>query len=74
MGALPLPLGVIESVDKHRRGFLWTGEGTSHGSSCLVAWDKVKQGKTQGGLGIKDLGLQNSCLLIKLLHKLFAGE
>ena len=28
----------------------------------------------QGGLGIKDLGLQNSCLLVKLLHTLFAGE
>jgi len=45
-----------------------------HGSSSLVAWDRVRHGKAQGGLGIKDLGLQNSCLLVKLLHTLFAGE
>ena len=27
-----------------------------------------------GGLGIKDLAIQNICLLLKLLHKLHAGQ
>ena len=55
MSALPLPPGVVKQVDKRRRGFLWTGEGDANGSSCLVAWDKVRCSKDQGGLGIKDL-------------------
>src|SRR6185312_13422962 len=46
----------------------------THGSISLVAWDRVRHGKAQGGLGIKDLGLHNSCLLVKLLHTLFAGK
>ena len=43
-------------------------------------WDKVRQRQDQGGLGIKDLAVQNICLLLKLLHKLhwyrpvFLGE
>jgi len=71
MSALPLPPGVVKQVDKRRRGFLWTGEGDANGSSCLVAWDKVRCSKDQGGLGIKDLEVQNICLLLKLLHKLY---
>ena len=41
--------------------------------SCLVAWDKVRCSKDQGGLGIKDLEVQNICLLLKLLHKLYTA-
>jgi len=75
MGALPLPPGVIQQVDRRRRSFLWTGEGDARGASCLVAWDKVRDTKDQGGLGIRDLGIQNTCLLLKLIHKLFtAGQ
>ena len=73
MSALPLPPGVVKQVDKRRRGFLWTGEGDANGSSCLVAWDKVRCSKDQGGLGIKDLEVQNICLLLKLLHKLYTA-
>lgn len=71
--AVSLPPGVIAKIDKRRRNFLWTGEGDAHGSSCLIAWDRVRQCRDQGGLGIKDLAVQNICFLLKLLHKLHAG-
>jgi len=35
-----------------------------------VAWINVCKPKDQGGLGIKDMGIQNICLLLKLIHKL----
>ena len=67
---VPLPPGIISKMDKRRRGFLWTGDGTASGSNCLVAWDLVRQSRAQGGLGVKDLAIQNICLLLKLLHNL----
>jgi len=74
MMAVSLPPGVIAKVDKRRRSFLWTGESDARGSNCLIAWDQVRQRREDGGLGIKDLAIQNTCLLLKLLHKLHAGE
>jgi len=68
MSALHLSPGAIAKFDKRRRSFLWTGEGTASGANCLIAWEKVRQDRTQGGLGIKDLSTQNSCLLLKLIH------
>jgi hypothetical protein len=60
MCALPIPPGVIEQVDKRRRCFLWSGSGAGSGANNLIA----------GGLGLKDLCIQNTCLLLKLVHKL----
>ncbi|CAN6236003.1 unnamed protein product [Urochloa humidicola] len=73
MSAIPLPPGAIAQFDKRRRSFLWTGERTASGASCLIAWDKVRQDKHHGGLGVKDLGVQNTCLLLKLIHRLHSA-
>lgn len=73
MVALALPPGVVTKIDKRRRSFLWTGHGGTSGSNCLIAWEKVSQSRDHGGLGIKDLGIQNTCLLLKLLHTLHAA-
>ena len=70
MGALPIPPGVLMKVDQRRRAFLWAGEEVARGANCLVAWEQVCEGKDHGGLGIRDLSLQNTCLLLKLLHRL----
>lgn len=43
---------------------------TTGKASSLIAWDHVCDTKDSGGLGLKDLGLQNICLLLKLIHKL----
>ena len=70
MCALPIPPRTLAQVDQRRRAFLWTGEDTVSGASCLVAWEHVCADKEHGGLGIRDLSLQNTCLLLKLLHRL----
>ncbi|GJN15098.1 hypothetical protein PR202_gb01988 [Eleusine coracana subsp. coracana] len=62
-----LPLGAIDQLDKYRRSFVWSG--TDHASG--VAWDKVTQPREQGGLGIRNIVVQNQCLLMKLLYRLY---
>jgi hypothetical protein len=69
-----LPSGVIESIDKRRRAFFWTGKESCSGSHCLIAWDKVLLSKQEGGFGIKDLHRQNRCLLLHFIHKLHQQE
>ncbi|GJM97308.1 hypothetical protein PR202_ga14227 [Eleusine coracana subsp. coracana] len=70
MSALPLPQGIQAQLDSRRRGFLWTSTDKVSGAQCLVAWERVWQPKEAGGIGIKQLGTQNQCLLLKLLHRL----
>lgn len=74
MLAVSIPKTVIKAIDRRRRAFFWTGEDVRHGSKCLVAWDNVRASKMDGGLGVKDLELQNRCLLMKFINKLFSGE
>ncbi|GJN08584.1 hypothetical protein PR202_ga26522 [Eleusine coracana subsp. coracana] len=57
-------------MDSLRRAFMWTGEAKASGADCLIAWDMVTRSKECGGLGIRDLAVQNRCLLMKLVHRL----
>jgi hypothetical protein len=68
------PLTVIKAIDRRWRAFFWTGEDSCHGSKCLVAWEQVYTSKQFGGLGIKDLELQNQCMLLKFVDKFFSGQ
>lgn len=70
MSATLLPKIVIEALDRRRRAFLWTGEENCHGSNCLLAWQRVTEGKEYGGLGVPSLAVQNHSLLLKFVHKL----
>ncbi|CAM0906069.1 unnamed protein product [Alopecurus aequalis] len=74
MGALELPAGVISALDSIRRAFLWTAMDKVSGAKCLVAWERACRPKKEGGLGICSLRIQNHCLLIKLLHRLFSHQ
>ena len=70
LSAMMLPQGTIEELDKRRRAFLWSGESSTSGAQCLVAWERACLPKEHGGLGVKDLKTFNQCLLLKLLHRL----
>jgi hypothetical protein len=70
MSVVPLPPGAITKFDKRCRGFLWTCDNNANGGNYLVAWVTVRLSRDQGGLGIKDIGVQNSCLLLQLIHRL----
>lgn len=56
MGAL-LPQGFVDAYDSRRR------------AQCLVSWERVCLPKKDGGLDARNLNLQNTCLLLKLLHR-----
>nr|CAB3470977.1 unnamed protein product [Digitaria exilis] len=71
MSVMLIPQGVLDAMDRRRHAFFWSGDDSVHGSQCLVAWENTCQPKDQGGLGIRNLALQNKCLLMKLLHRLF---
>lgn len=50
--------------------FLWSSCTVTNGAQCHVAWDRVCLSKRDGGLGIRQLNVQNAFLLLKLLHRL----
>ena len=74
MSALNIPKTAIKAIDRRRRAFFWTGDEVCHGSRCLVAWENVSISKNDGGLGVKNLELQNRCMLMKFINKLFSNE
>ncbi|CAN6253863.1 unnamed protein product [Urochloa humidicola] len=74
MSSLPLPVTVREALDARRRAFLWTGTETCSGAQCLIAWDKVRLPREEGGLGVKDLSTQNHCLLMKFVHRFLGSD
>ncbi|CAL4971761.1 unnamed protein product [Urochloa decumbens] len=70
MGSILLLGGTIHDVDATRRAFLWTGDSSCNGAQCKVAWEVVCLDKAHGGLGVKDLAVQNKGLLSKFFAKL----
>ena len=74
MSSMQLPPGLLQQVDKLRRAFLWAGDQNTSSSKCLVALQNVCTTKELGGLGIKDLGTHNICLLLKLIHRLHCAN
>jgi hypothetical protein len=61
---------VIDQINKYRRHCFWRGSNLNKKGNCHAAWSKVQKPKSQGGLTIIDLAIQNKVLL-KYLHKFF---
>jgi hypothetical protein len=74
LSAINVRKTVIKAIDRRRRALFWTRDDSCHGSNCLVAWDIVQSSKDAGGLGVKDLHLQNRCLLMKYIDKLLSND
>jgi hypothetical protein len=69
MSCIQLPQWVIDEIERLLRAFFWKGKSSVNGSDCLVAWDHVCRSLEEGGLGIKNLKIQNQCLLTKFAHR-----
>ncbi|XP_074288607.1 uncharacterized protein LOC141613762 [Silene latifolia] len=61
-----LPKGVIAKIEAICRNFLWCGS-SEYSKTPTVAWDKICNGKRQGGLGLKNEVMWNKAAIGKLL-------
>ncbi|KAF5931642.1 hypothetical protein HYC85_027813 [Camellia sinensis] len=59
-----MPKGIVKAISKIQANFLW-GSSAASRKVHMVKWREVTKGKNQGGLGIRDLGVVNECLLLK---------
>jgi hypothetical protein len=59
-------------IEKIRRRVVWSKK-TDDGEKCisLAAWDMVCKPKDKGGLGVLNMKIQNQCLPLKFLDKLY---
>lgn len=64
LSLLKAPEGILDSLDKIRRRFLWGGTGDKS-KIHWVEWSKAVADKKAGGLGVGLLKAQNLALLLK---------
>jgi hypothetical protein len=57
MGALRLPMSIVDRIDKPRHGMLRKGASRVSGSDCQVAWTTTCRLKEEDSLGIVDIKL-----------------
>lgn len=71
MCCLDLPETIKKQIIKYLRHCLWRGPDMEDHRPTMVAWSVVCRPKNQGGLGIKNINIQNKALMMKNLHKFF---
>lgn len=71
MCTFKLQNGVVDGIDRIRKQCLWRGNTERKKGGNLVAWPLAQRPKKKGGLGIKNLYVQNDALLMKQLHKFY---
>lgn len=64
MSLFKMPEGVIKSIESIQARFLWGGADLKR-KIHMVAWSKLLQDKSCGGLGIRNIRLLNEALLMK---------
>jgi hypothetical protein len=74
MSSLKLQKGIIQICNRAQRHCLWAKEEESTSVNALAAWSLVCRPKKHGGLGVRNLELQNKALLLKQLHKFYSKD
>ncbi|CAI0459152.1 unnamed protein product, partial [Linum tenue] len=67
------PTHVVQTIEKLQCSFLWSGSQEQN-KFHLVSWDRCKQPKKWGGLGIPDFKRHNTALLSKWWWKFACGD
>ena len=73
MQCFQLPTKVTNQLDCINREFFWKKLDTEKGLK-LIAWDRVCRPKTQGGLGLRKIGVINKAFQDKLAWKIMTDE
>ncbi|GKV26615.1 hypothetical protein SLEP1_g35880 [Rubroshorea leprosula] len=73
MSVYLIPKGILISIDKIHRNFLWGGEGEKKKINW-VSWDKVCKQKENGGLGVRNLRKFNLALMGKWWGRLASSK
>src|SRR4051812_30936771 len=70
MCTLKIQKTAIKIIDRGRRHCLWARrEEWEKQAQSLVAWETVCKPKNKGGLGVRNLEIQNDALLLKYMDK-----
>lgn len=64
MSLYPIPMGIIEKINKIQRQFLWSGEIDKKGMA-LIRWELIQLPKRFGGLNVSNIFSRNLGLLCK---------
>lgn len=67
------PSQAIKKIKVSLKMFLWSDNLGGQTKIPLLAWDKICRPKEVGGVGIRDLVIQNKALGAKLIWKLYAN-
>jgi hypothetical protein len=70
LGCIKAPRWFYKEIDKRRRDYFWTSNNSALEGQCKIDWDTVCRPIEEGGLNIKNLEMQNICLLLKFIYKL----
>lgn len=71
MTCFQLPQWVIDRIDKVRRGFLWGKNGGTEIGISLTNWETVCIPRNYGGLGVSNLKLVNTALMLRWWWKAY---
>lgn len=63
MTCFKLPKWVIQRIDRLRKRFMWGKTSTNLEGVHLVNWPTVTLPRKNGGMGVRDLKMQNISLL-----------
>lgn len=74
MMCLKLPKWVIDRIDAVRRAFLWGRNGKEGRAISLLNWPTVCMPTVVGGMGIHDLEVHNTALLLCWWRRAYAKE
>ncbi|KAL0295648.1 UNVERIFIED_CONTAM: putative ribonuclease H protein [Sesamum calycinum] len=70
--AFILPKGVLKTLEKKMRQFLW--QGSAGRGNAKVAWEVISKPKEEGGLGIRRLTATNQALMLKQLWRILQND
>ncbi|KAG8087637.1 hypothetical protein GUJ93_ZPchr0010g11266 [Zizania palustris] len=74
MCSFKLPIRVINQIDRARRNCLWRGFNPNSSTHPKANWHLVCRPKKKGGLGVVNIRMQNTALLLKHLHKFVSHQ